>query len=789
MNLNISYNWLKEYVKTKDTAQEFARQISLCGPSVDSVTEIKPNFSKAVVGQIVKIEKHLNADKLQVCQVDVGEKEPLSIVCGASNIEEGQKVPTILVGGKVGDFEIKKAKIRGVESSGMMCSQKELGLGDDNLGIYILPEYTEIGLPLEKAMPINDSVFDMEVTSNRPDAMSIVGIAREAAAILDLKFLYQSAKPNLDIADSKKLTVNNKENELCRRYQAVVMSGVKVGASPLWMQRRLLSAGLRPINNLVDITNYILLEYGQPMHVFDYDKLAGQEINIRMAKKGEKISALDGKIYELQNTSLVIADSKSPVAIAGVMGGELSAATSETKTIVFESANFDSVSVRKTARLLNLHSESSDLFEKSLPPEGTEPALLKAIELAIEIAGAKSASKIFDVSSHKNKELAIELDPAQVNRILGVEIKNNKIKSILQSLGFKVSNSNKELSVVVPWWRQKDIEGEHDLIEEVARIYGYHKLPSVMLTGKLPDPVDNSEFYWEDKAKDLMFALGFSEVYNYSFASEKAIKDCSLDLDKHIRISNPLSADFEYMRTSLVPGILQNIGDNQSSYKDFKIFELGRVFFENKGDLADENSHLCFASVSQSGADSFFELKGAIESLLSRLNISEFRLVELKSGENIWDKNRSASIVVGDDNKIIGRVGFISREVLYLFSIKTEVCVAEIDFELLKENAKTSSSFKEIPKYPAIELDISMEINESIKYGEIGEVIKNVSPLIEDVCFLSVYQGEEISAGQKALAVRVIYRNNDKTLELSEAQKVHQEVVSVLKKKYNIKVR
>ncbi|MFA5021059.1 MAG: phenylalanine--tRNA ligase subunit beta, partial [Patescibacteria group bacterium] len=603
MNLNISYNWLKEYVKTNLTPQEFAKKISLSGPSVDRINEIKPNFSKVVVGQILKIENHPNADKLHVCQVNVG-KEKLQIVCGAPNIKEEQKVPVVLVGGKVGEFEIKEAKLRGVASFGMMCSQKELGLGEDHTGIYILPADTKVGQPLESVMPIDDAIMDIEITSNRPDAMSVIGIAREAAAILEAKFLYQTPKPNLAIKGEKKdLRVKVAEPKLCPRYSAVVMTDVKVGASPLWLQQRLLASGLRPINNLVDITNYILLEYGQPMHVFDYDKLQPlsdfplrkgreeAEINVRLAKKGEKILALDGKEYELSADQLVIADAQNPVAVAGVMGGELSAATAETKTIVFECANFNPVSVRKTSRALNLRSESSVLYEKGISPENVTAAMLRAIELAQELGGAKIAGKPIDEKASKPKNKEIILDSEKVDSVLGVAIKPAEIKKNLEALGFKVAAAKKnQLKVAVPWWRTNDIDGQHDLVEEIARLHGYHNLPTELMSGALPAAAllhlskgelegvkrrgGTDKFTLEDKIKDILAGFGLTEVYTYSFISEKQIIGAGLQLADHIKIANPLSADFEYMRTSLLPGVLQIIAENEGFYPAGKLFDL-----------------------------------------------------------------------------------------------------------------------------------------------------------------------------------------------------------------------
>ncbi|MEI6288749.1 MAG: phenylalanine--tRNA ligase subunit beta, partial [bacterium] len=719
MNLNISYNWLKSYVKTNLSAQEFAKKISLSGPSVDHITEIKQNFEKVVVGQIIKIDQHPDADKLHVCKVNVG-KEELQIVCGAPNILEGQKVPVVLVGGKVGNFEIKSAKLRGVESFGMMCSQKELGIGEDHTGIFILPDYTEVGLPLEKIMPISDAILDLEVTSNRPDAMCVIGLAREASAILEEKFLYEIPKPNFAVkGEKKKLSVTVKESKLCPRYQAMVMTDVKVGPSPLWLQQRLLASDLRPINNLVDITNYILLEFGQPMHVFDYDKLTGNEINVRIAKKGETILALDGKSYGLSEEHLVIADAKNPVAVAGVMGGELSATTPETKTIVFECANFDSVSVRKTSRALNLRSDSSNLYEKGLSSMNVEASMLRAIELAQELAGAKAVSEIIDVNNHKFKAQEIKLDAQNVERMLGVEIKPAKIKDILESLGFKVTVAKTEMKVSVPWWRDGDVEGEHDLIEEVARLYGYHNLPTKLMAGDLPENFSSDNFYWQNKAKDILAGMGLTEIYTYSFISEKQIANCRLDVASHIKISNPLSSDFEYMRTSLVPGALQIIAENVGFYPEVQLFDLSNVYLPLKAnDLPQEKETLLIAVSSKNSSDALSKAKGIFEGLVSRLNI-KIKYKETTDSAGAFG-SPVAEILVNEKN--IGSIGMTSQKVLSAYGIKNSVAILEVDFATIAINTKSAPTYQPIPKFPAIELDLSVEISGGITFAEVANV-------------------------------------------------------------------
>jgi phenylalanyl-tRNA synthetase beta chain len=796
MNLNISYNWLKSYVKTSLTPQEFAKRISLSGPSVDRINEVKPNFEKVVVGKILKIDQHPDADKLHICEVDV-KAEKLQIVCGAPNIQEGHKVPVVLVGGKVGDFEIKSAKLRGVESFGMMCSQKELGLGEDHTGIYILPDYVEVGQALENVMPIADAIMDIEITSNRPDAMSVIGIAREASAILEANFLYQEPKPNLNIKDGKhEIKVKVEQEKLCPRYSAIVMNEVKVEASPLWMQQRLLASGLRPINNLVDITNYILLEFGQPMHVFDFEKLAGAEINVRLAKKGEQILALDGKEYELSVDQLVIADSKNPVAVAGVMGGELSAATTETKTIVFECANFNPVSVRKTSRVLNLRSESSALYEKGVSPENVTPAMLRAIELAQELAGAKIASQLVDKKAYNYKPKEITLDLEKVNSVLGVKIKPSEIKKNLEALGFKVASTKTkkdEYKVTVPWWRDNDMEGQHDLIEEIARMYGYYNLPTELMTGALPGAVNlkNSgqviNYVLEDKIKDILVGFGLTELFTYSFISQKQILAVELKPENHLKIANPLSVDFEYMRTSLLPGLLQVIAENEGLYPENWLFDLSRVYLPlGDNELPEERGKLLAVRYGSSAEETALDIKGILEGLMKRLNI-EFKLKA--KVENFGSLEESAYEVNCGENKL-GVIGVVKSKILSAFGIKKHVAIFELDINSLTEVVQLTSTYRPIPKFPSIALDLSMEIDNVVTFAEVANVASDAgAPLAERVEFLSVYQGEKVAEGKKALAIRMVYRDLNKTLELTEAQKIHDQVVIELKKSYNIVIR
>ncbi|MFA6593975.1 MAG: phenylalanine--tRNA ligase subunit beta [Candidatus Buchananbacteria bacterium] len=807
MNLNISYNWLKSYVKTSLTPQEFAKRISLSGPSVDRVQEKSTDFGNVVVGKMLEISKHPNADKLNVAKVDVGKKEPIQVIFGQMAVlKVGDQLPVAIAPTTLpSGVEILEREMRGVKSQGMCCLDSEIGLSDQDRVTFFPPE-VKPGTPIAKALKLEeDAILDIEITSNRPDAMSVIGIAREAAAILDAKFLYKQPNPSLAIRKSvipahpeagihnagsptklgmtKKglpLSIKITEPRVCPRYSAIVMTDVKVGASPLWMQQRLLASGLRPINNLVDITNYILLEYGQPMHVFDYDKLLGGEINVRKAKKSEKILALDGKEYELSVDQLVIADKQNPVAVAGVMGGELSAATAETKTIVFECANFNPVSVRKTSRVLNLRSESSALYEKGISPENVTAAMLRAIELAQQLCDAKVAGKLIDEKSYKYKDREIILDLERVDSALGVKIKPAEIKNNLEALGFKVIAKRDKFKVTIPWWRENDMEGQHDLIEEIARMHGYQNLPTELMSGALPQTIATVNFALEDKIKDALVGFGLTEVYTYSFISEKQILGAGLKSADHIKIANPLSADFEYMRTSLLPGVLQIIAENQGFFPAGRLFDLSQVYLPlGANDLADEKFKLLAVCYGADAEGMAADARGVLDGLMQRLNI-----------DNLTFKKKPAGSEIYVNDVKLGEIKVIDNKILSAFGIKKAVAAVELDFAAVAALAKSAPTYRPIPKFPAIELDLSMEVDNVITFAEVANVASDAgAPLVDKVDFLSVYQGEKLPEGKKALAIRMVYRDLNKTLELAEAQIAHDKVVAELKKSYNIVVR
>lgn len=791
MNLQISYNWIKEYLKTDKSVKDFVSEFSLKSQTIDRVTPVKPKFKKVITAKILEISKHPDADKLQLVKIDTGRSKP-TIVCGAPNIKVGQIVPYAQVGATVIDshekeektFVIKKAKIRGQESKGMLCSQAELGLGEDRQGIMILPSGTPIGKPLESIILLEDTLFDIEITSNRPDAMSVIGLAMEGAAATGGKFNWHDPKVNYKIKKEFVFEVEVAEKKLCPRYQAVVMTDVKIGPSPMWMQLRLIQAGRKPINNIIDITNYVALEFGQPVHVFDYDKLQGKKIIVRNAKRGEKILALDGETYKLDSNNLVIADGKNPVAVAGVMGGEKSSTTAKTKTIVFEVANFEPIQVRRTARSLNLHSDSSSLFEKGLHPEGTAFAITRCMELAQELAKAKVATAIIDVNNTKYKPSVILLNVDNINRCLGVELSEGEMKKILTSLAFGVSEKS-PVKITVPWWRSNDVKEEYDLIEEIARIYGYHNIPAILPDGVIPVVAKDKELVWESNVKHILVGLGFTESYNYSMVSKDVLKVSKTAMANAIKIDNPLNEDMEYMRVALAPQILQNVADNIDNFSNQKIFELSNVYLPTTTNkLPIEQSQLTGAVVSTQ--DTFRQARGVVEVLMRKLGISAFSLSPV-ADSYLLEKSKALEVKKG--SKVLGQFGLVKQGLLDKYDIDKPVAIFDFDFSVLAKLATHVRKYQPVAEFPIIQRDLAVVIDNKVSWEEIEKVVSRADALITVVEYLSTFVDVKLGKSNKSIAFRLTLRSKDRTLKSVEADAVIQKVVTKLQKSFNIKVR
>ncbi len=856
MNILVSYNWLKEYLKTGLAPEEFASRVSLCGPSVERIHYQGADLDKIVVGKILGLEKHPNADKLRIVEVDIGRK--LKVVCGGSNLVGGMKVAVALSGAKVkwhaptpiskintaqhdkpqklvwghgeGELvELKPTEIRGVKSEGMICAAEEIGLGeqfpkkDDKEIVNLSDLSAKPGTPLSEALNLKDVIFDIEVTTNRPDMMSILGIGREAGTILKSPFTMPKILPLKGRDSGASLKVINNEPDLCGRYQAVVIEGVKVAPSPWWLKQKLATAGTRSINNVVDITNLVLWEMGQPLHAFDYEKLSDKTIIIRRAKKGEKIKALDGIEYKLSENNLVIADGKKPVAIAGVMGGEASGVTDGTRTIVLEAATFDPVSVRKTSRALNLRSESSNLFEKGLSTEATNAALARAAELVIQLAGGKIASKIFDLREKDFKPKAVAMSVEKANKIMGVELEAEAMADILKRLGFVVSIKDGDIKAKAPYWREGDIEIEEDLIEEVARVYGYHRLPSELPIGAPPfGQATGSSLYkreagrdlfaWEKSAKQLAAAAGYDEVISYGMIGKAMMDAISSSVIpakagiQAIKIANPLSTDLEYMRVCLLPGLLQAVAQNENNFSSAKIFELSRVYMPaKKGELPKEELH--FAGINYGkpspssilplskgeeggGRELFYQAKGFAEIILEKFGISPSSILPLSKGEEgggFMHPARSADIYIGKD--WLGSYGEVHPVTAKNFGIESAVGLFYFDFDALLRHAKAHKAYSPIPEFPGIKRDISFSVDKKTEYEKIKQAMASAHALIAEVMPFDVYEGKGVAEGKKSIALHILFQSAHRTLEAKEADEAFDKIVSVLKKDFAAEIR
>ncbi|KKR21311.1 MAG: Phenylalanine-tRNA ligase beta subunit [Parcubacteria group bacterium GW2011_GWE2_39_37] len=803
----LSLNWLKDFVKIPNniSSEELAARLTLHTVEVENITDQAKKFDKVIIGKILEISRHPNADRLQLTKVDVGGKEVLNIVCGASNIEVGQLVPVAMIGAVLPNgLEIKEAEVRGEKSQGMLCAADELGLGDDHSGILILEANAKIGQSFAKHLHLDDTIFEVDNKSltNRPDLWSHMGMAREISAILSTKFTaYKpSEKKHKKITGGIKLNVKVEAGDLCNRYMAAAIEGIKVESSPNWMQQKLIAAGVRPINNIVDITNYVMLELGQPMHAFD-QKLV-DKIIIRAAKKGEVLETLDGNKRNLAEEMLVIADSKKPLAVAGVMGGANSEISDETTSIVFESANFDFVSTRKTSQKLNLRTESSMRFEKGIDPLLAETALARAIELTLEICPKASiVSEIIDIFPGKKKFLSkqIQLRLDWLQKIIGEDLGKGRVIEILTNLGFEIKEKNDELIVSVPSWRAtRDISIAEDLAEEVARIHGFNNIRSLMPKVEMLPPEKNEERTLERRIKELLSKGGnLHEVYNYSFVGEDQLKKLFIDSSSYLKLANPIASHQTMMRQTLVPNLLENVKNNQARFKEFGLFEVGSVFLSIDSEIKKDNQSndnlpyqekrigIVLASDNKEGL--FRKGKGIVELLMSSLNLEVGWKID-EFSFNWADKAEVADISVAD--KIIGSVAKVDNKIAKNIGLKKETVVIELSLRQLlalykKQNVKL---FEEFEKFPPLVRDLAFVINENVLYSDIRAEIINFNQLIKKVELFDVFHGGKLGENKKSLAFHVVYQA-DRTLTTAEVDQIQAELLKRLEERFEAKIR
>ena len=780
--MKISYNWLKEFVDINISPEKLAEVLTMRSFEVEEIIYQGEGLDNVVVGEVLEVTKHPDADRLNLVKVKVGKDKILDIVCGAPNVEVRQKVAVALVGAELpGEFKIEKRKVRGIESCGMICAEDELRLGETHEGIIVLNESLKIGTPIKKALNLDDVIFEVDILPNRAhDCLCHLGVAREVAAITGESIKY----PVLSIKQELKkdfLNIKIEDENICNRYSAVVVKNIEIKESPVWLKNKLENCGMRSINNVVDITNYVMLMLGQPMHAFDADKLS-RKIIVRKVKKGEKILALDDETYELNKNDLVIADEKKAIAIAGVMGGMETAVDEKTKNIIFEAANFDGTNIRKTAQRLKLSSESSYRFERKIDPEMTIQAIMKAVEMVRDLAGGKIEEKITDIYPNPVVQKELEFKFERIENLLGVDVSKKEVMRILESLDFEVVADGEILKVKVPTYRI-DIERVNDIIEEVSRIYGYKNIPEVAPEIEMISVAPDKILLLERDLRIISEGLGFCEIYNYSFVSEKDVNDLGLKIEDHLELQNPLSEEHKFMRMSVLSYFLKNVEKNLKYKDDFALFELGRVYLKNDNNkLPEEKRIFAGVMVDKNAKDTlFYELKGRIEVLMSKLGIGELSFQEIKSAESFWHKGRSAEIIY--QNKTIGKIGEIHPNVSSTFGIETRVSYFEIYEEELLEFYSKEKNFQKINKFPLIELDLSVVFDEDVKWGDIKKAIFSVDDkLIKGVEPFDIYRGKTLGDNKKSVAFRISYQAKDRTLKDEEVGVVQESVVGELEK-------
>lgn len=795
-----SINWAKDFINISDEAEAIAKNLTMVGFNAASVEHLGREIKGIVIGQVLEIKKHPNAQNLRVVSVDIKEKI-LTIITAAQNVKEKDKVVVavegaVLAGGK----EIVKKDFMGVISEGMICSAEEIGLDDHGLpqemreGLLILPADAPVGDDFKAYFPLEDSVIEFELTPNRADCFSILGLTREIAAFYDYKLQYPSIKLKEEGKEeiNKKIQVSIKDTDLCFRYIARVIEDIKIGPSPLWMQRRLQACGVRPINNIVDVTNYVMLELGQPLHAFDYDKIKGKEIIVRRASKGETITTLDGKQRELNEEMLVIADKERPVAIAGIMGGEDSEIKENTKTVLLESAVFYGPNIRRTGRALGLRTEASLRFEKGLDPEIAMLACERACQLIEELGIGKISKGYIDVYPVIQEKVRLKLDHKKINRLLGTNISLNKMAEILKKLNFEVGGENGELYVIPPSYR-RDITCIADLAEEIARIYGYDNIPSSLPSEISTVGKTKKVHRIKSRVEELLINNGFSEVYNYSIINPRKLDMIRVPEGhphrKVISIINPLSEEMSVLRTTLLPGIIDVVKFNiNQKAEEIKIYEIGKTYHTESlplKELPEEKTRLILGMFG-SNID-FYEIKKVIETLLAALRIRQVKFK--RAGYYALHPGRCAEIYLND--YLLGVAGEVHPDVAENYELEGKrIYVAELDFDLLVEKSDEVIRYTPLPKFPPADRDLAFVLDENIEVADVIELIKETAgPLLENIEIFDIYRGDKIPEGKKSVAFSLLFRSYERTLRDEEINEIQDKIIKAVEEKFSGKLR
>lgn len=799
--MKVSKEWLQDYSDIDVNLKDLAEMLTMTGSKVETVETRGENIKNVVIGKILEIEKHPDADKLIVTKVSVG-SETLQIVTGAKNVNVGDIIPVAKDGAELpGGVKIKTGQLRGVESQGMMCSIGELELTLADFpnqiedGIMILPKHYEtlLGQNVVDVLNLKEDIIEFEITPNRPDCLSVEGLGRETAITLGKEF----KNPRVDLTNIDKkdeiegLKVDIKDADLCYRYTARVVKNVKIGPSPDWMVRRLKAAGVRSINNIVDITNYVMLELGQPMHAFDINSIEGKHITVRRAEVGEKITTLDGEDRVLDNSMLVIADAKKAVAVAGVMGGMNSEIEEGTTTVVFESAVFKGGNIRLTAKKLGMRTEASARYEKSLPQENAIRCVNRAVELVKELNAGEEIPGTIDVYPTKQEQRTIEFNPERINALLGTEISKQEMIEILEKLGFTVNGN----TVTAPMFRQ-DVEGEADIAEEVLRIYGYDKLGSSLMCANTTLGEKTKLQKTQDNLLHYLANRGFNEIYTYSFYNAKELDKVNLKpesnlIKEQIQLKNPLNDDYTTMRTTMIPGMLQSLSfNNAKKNKDVCLFEIARVY-RNKNNIISEDKlpeeeNMLTIGMYGNSVD-FYVLKGIIENILEVSNIKRYD-VQKEENNTIYHPGRTANILIGKD--ILATFGEIHPIVASNYGIKEKVYVAEISVEKLSKYSKDAKKYVPVPKFPAVERDLAIIVDTDIESATIERIIiKKAKDILESVQLFDMYQSDKLGENKKSLAYSLKFRSSEKTLTDDQISGTMEEIINSLEKEINAELR
>ncbi|MCE5330376.1 phenylalanine--tRNA ligase subunit beta [bacterium] len=803
--MKITYNWLKEFLDGSDnySPQDIAYKLTMSGTEVKKLEYVGEKYKDIVIAQIISFVKHPNADKLSICKVNTG-KEILNIVCGAKNFKVNDIVALALEGAKIGDFIIKKSKIRGEFSEGMMCSEKELGLSPESDGILILEGDYILGESFAGQTGLDDWVFEIEVTPNRPDCLSVVGIAREISAVTELNLRYPEYENYNNAAADDKFKIEIKDFKLCPRYSAKIFSNISKSKTPFWIRNRLAICDIRSIDLVVDLTNYVMLEVGQPLHAFDVDLLATNKIIIRPALANESILAIDGTTRMLDENTIVIADEKGPVAIAGIMGGKNTEINDNTKNVFLESANFNGPSIMKTSKKIGLRSEASNRFEKKIDPHLTITAIKRFEELLKHITGQKFDNGIYDNYLEVNRERLINLRYNKIKQTLGIDIKDKVVSQILEKLGIKNKINEDYISALVPSFRFEDLEREIDLIEEIARIYGFENIAACELESKFRQ---GKYTYNQKTIEDIRLALvnsGFNEVINYSFIGLKEFKFFRLDEENefknYIKIFNPLNEDFEILRTLLLQSLIDDMKNNiVKKINDLKIFEISKIFLKNdldKNGLPIEITKLAVLISGRSNLKSwnsnerffdFYDLKGILEYLFEKFKSKNGLFI---SNNEYKFFHPAISGNINFDDEAIGIIGKIHPRLTNILDIKQDVFYFELNLDRFIKKSKKEKKFNSIPQFPSISIDLAIVIDDDTTSKDIeDEIYRNGGKTLRNLRLFDFYKGKQIEEGKKSLAYSLEFGADDRTLKDVEVEIISKRIIENLSKKFGAKLR